>query len=161
MSHMQWDLGSCCSAPAGAALCVHAQGEVGVADRRALGGCAVRREMFELIANAHVMRQSLQEAYVHPADVSARAPSPPSARNRCVNIGGSGCRPPHRPSGGGGACSLWRAVLIVRRCRACPQEGYIGADQNWEYLNRFIQPVSTSPQSRRLRACAFTASLRS
>ena len=21
------------------------------------------------------------------------------------------------------------------------QEGYIGADQNWEYLNRFIQPV--------------------
>jgi hypothetical protein len=22
------------------------------------------------------------------------------------------------------------------------QEGYIGADQNWEYLNRFIQPVS-------------------
>jgi hypothetical protein len=52
----------------------------------ALGGCAVRREMFELIANAHVMRQSLQEAYVHPADVSARAPSPPSARNRMCQL---------------------------------------------------------------------------
>ena len=26
------------------------------------------------------------------------------------------------------------------------QEGYIGADQNWEYLNRFIQPVSCLPK---------------
>lgn len=43
--------------------------------------------MFEAFAHFHAVRQSLQEAYVHPAD-----------------------------------------------------EGYIGADQNWEYLNRFVQP---------------------
>jgi len=28
--------------------------------------------------------------------------------------------------------------------RVVLQEGYIGADQNWEYLNRFIQPVRSS-----------------
>ena len=72
------------------------------------------RKMFEAFAHFHAVRQSLQEAYVHPADVSA----PSRARTRV-------CR-----------------LAATADCAPAAQEGYIGADQNWEYLNRFVQPVS-------------------
>ena len=35
------------------------------------------------------------------------------------------------------------AIRFLVFLRMVVQEGYIGADQNWEYLNRFIQPVRT------------------
>ena len=78
--------------------------------------------MFEAFAHFHAMKQSLQEAYVHPADV--RAP-PLLAFILVMDL-----------------CMCSKALILVF-LRMVVQEGYIGADQNWEYLNRFIQPVRT------------------
>jgi len=58
-----------------------------------------------------------------------------------VGVRRRGREPPRRCPAAVAAASC-QPALIVRCCRGCLQEGYIGADQNWEYLNRFIQPVS-------------------
>jgi hypothetical protein len=90
--------------------------------------------MFDLIQQF----SQLQEAYVHPADVCAHFPGLLLAVKVRLCLHTSAPVHSLRPQ-----LHTWAWTDSERLCVVL-QEGYIGADQNWEYLNRYIQPVSSS-----------------
>ncbi len=73
----------------------------------------MRAGMFDLIHHCYAAKSMLAEIYVHPNEVHD-----PAFLNYDLSIS-----------------TLEFDLLLIF------QEGYIGDAENWEYANRFIQPV--------------------